>query len=172
MTVNTFFSFLHTELGSFQFTFTYLPHFSVVCASVSSVTVVGVSDDLLSTYLDKSSLLHCLTWGDTGRTSPNAIVSFHIRKHGNEVFSSAVRTYGFPYKWVQRVCGINDHTEVPDRICNEQVEVSAENMGTVVNRLKQRFQAQIYLLRQIVSLSSGKFFLLNCLFDCLTFSDR
>lgn len=145
------------DLGSFQVTFSYLPHFSVVCASVSFVSVSGVSEDQLSTLLDKSCLLHCLTDGDTGRTSPNSIVSFHIRKHGNEVFSSAVRTYGFPYKWIQRVCGISDNAEMPDSTPPEQqVEISAENMDSVISKLKLRFQTQVYLLRQVISLSCGK----------------
>ena len=95
--------------------------------------------------------------GDTGRTSPNAIVSFHIRKHGKEVFSSAVRTYGFPYKWVQRLCGISDSIEVAN-VCSpeQQVEVSAENVGLVVHQFKQRFHGQVYLLHQLISLGSGK----------------
>ena len=146
------------DLGLFQFTFSFLPHFSVVCASVQSVTVADISDEQLSTHLDKTSLLHCLlTDGDYGRTSPNAIVSFHIRKHGNEVFSSVVRTYGFPYKWVQNVCGITDDVELPNgnNSNQQQVAVSAENIGTVVSRLKYRFKAQGNLLSQVISLSSG-----------------
>ena len=48
------------DVGSFQFTFHYLPHFSVVCASVSSVHVDSIPDDQLSAHLDKTCLLHCL----------------------------------------------------------------------------------------------------------------
>lgn len=147
----------YAGLGSFQFTFSYLPHFSVVCASVSSVCVAGISDDQLLNHFDKACVLHCLLADDdTGRKSPNAIVSFHIRKHGNEVFSSAVRTFGFPYKWVQNVCGISDDVEVPDNTASQQqVEISAENVESVVKRLKKRLKAQIFLLFQVISLSSG-----------------
>ena len=153
------------DLGSFQLTFSYLPHFSVVCASVSSVAVQGIPEELLSNYMEKSCLLHCLTDSDTGRTSPNAIVSFHIRKQGNEVFSSAVRMYGFPYKWAQRVCGISDSVDVANSFPPEQqVDVSAENMELVVHQLKQRLRAQIYLLRQLIVLGpSGKFIYPVCL---------
>lgn len=150
---------LHAGVGSFQFTSSYLPHFSVVCASVCAVSMEGMSDDQVSTHLDKMSLLHCLLVdSDTGRTSPNSIVSFHIRKHGNEVFSSAVRTYGFPYKWVQNVCGISDSVEFPEGVCSQQqVDTSAESMELVINKLKGRFKAQVNLLVQIVSLSSGMY---------------
>lgn len=150
-------------VGSFQFTSSYLPHFSVVCASVCAVSMEGMSDDQVSTHLDKMSLLHCLLVdSDTGRTSPNSIVSFHIRKHGNEVFSSAVRTYGFPYKWVQNVCGISDSVEFPEGVCSQQqVDTSAESMELVINKLKGRFKAQVNLLVQIVSLSSDQCVLLE-----------
>ena len=126
---------------------------------MQSASVAGISEEQLHIHLDKAGLLHCLLAdGDTGRTSPNAIVSFHIRKHGNEVFSSVVRTYGFPYKWVQNVCGISDDVELPSDISSQQqVDISAENVQAVVGRLKSRFRAQVNLLFQVVSLSSGKF---------------
>ena len=151
-------NFYSLDLGSFEVTFSYLPYFSVVCASVTSVTMTRIPEDLLNVYFDKSCLLHSLVDSDTGRTSPNALVSFHIRKQGNDVFSSAVRTYGFPYKWVQRVCGINDSVEVEvadGTLPQQQVEVSAENIGHVVDRLKQRFQSQAYLVQQLIGLGSG-----------------
>lgn len=141
--------------GCFQLTFSYLPHFSVVCASVSSISVTGLSEEQLSIHLDKVCLLHCLLAdGDSGRTSPNAIASFHIRKHGNEVFSSAVRTYGFPYKWVQNVCGVSDDVEFPGGSpSQQQVDISAESVEIVINLLKSRFKAQANLLAQVVSLT-------------------
>ena len=119
--------------------------------------MAGISEELVSTHLDKACLLHSLlSDGDTGRTSPNAIVSFYIRRHGKEVFSSAVRTYGFPYKWVQNVCGISDSVEVPGSISpQQQVDSSAKCVESVVSRLKSRFRAQSNLLLQVISLSSG-----------------
>lgn len=146
-----------TGFGSFQLAFSYLPHFSVVCASVCSVSVTGVSEEQLSVHMEKVCLLHCLLAdGDTGRTSPNAIASFHIRKHGNEVFSSAVRTYGFPYKWVQSICGISDDVELPGGTpSQQQVDLSAESVEIVINKLKSRFKAQANLLAQVVSLTDG-----------------
>lgn len=102
-----------------------------------------------------------MTDGDTGRTSPNAIVSYHIRKHGNEVFSSAVRSCGFPYKWVQNICGISDDVELPDSATyQQQANISAKHIESVVSRLRNRFRSQVYLISQIVSLSSGKYSLL------------
>jgi THO complex subunit 5 len=149
--------FIVVGFGCFQFSFSYLPHFSVVCASVCSVSITGISDEHVSSHMDKISLLHCLlNDGDTGRTSPNAIASFHIRKHGNEVFSSAVRTYGFPYKWVQNVCGLSDDVELPiSAPSQQQVDLSAECVEVVMNKLKNRFKAQANLLAQVVSLTDG-----------------
>lgn len=77
------------------------------------------------------------------------------------MFSSVVRTYGFPYKWVQNMCGISDDVELPCNTPNQQqVDLCAENVPLMVNRLKNRFRAQVYLLTQLVALSLGMF--LHC----------
>ena len=144
-------------LGSFEVTFSYLPNFSVVCASVTNVAMTSIHEDLLNIYFDKSSLLHALVDSDTGRTSPNAMVSFLIRKQGNDVFSSAVRTYGFPYKWVQKVCGIHDGVEMSEgnSAPEQQVEISAENIGLVVGKMRERFRSHVFLMQQVIALASG-----------------
>ena len=146
-----------TDLGSFQVTLTYLPFFGAICASVSSLNLTDIPESEATTLVEKSSLLHCLFEGDTGRTSPNSLVSYHIRKRGGDIFSSAVRQYGFPYKWVQRVCGIADNVESPETKATEwQVETSAESIEGVVKVIKRRFKCQARLSRQLVKLSKGE----------------
>ncbi len=133
----------------------FVPNFSAVCASVTSIAFKGISEAQQSSiFLEKSAFLHCLFEGDTGRTSPNAITSLHIRRLGGDKFSSAVRQYGFPYKWVQRVCGIEVSLEIPEGVTSVEpkVDTSAENMGLVVKALKQRFLSQVYLSQQILAL--------------------
>ena len=155
-----YFSLNHTsttDLGSFQVTLTYLPFFGAICASVSSLNLTEIPESEATTLVEKSSLLHCLFEGDTGRTSPNSLVSYHIRKRGGDIFSSAVRQYGFPYKWVQRVCGIADNVESPETKATEwQVETSAESIEGVVKVIKRRFKCQAHLSRQLVKLSKGE----------------
>ena len=147
----------HSDLGSFQLTLTNLLFFGAVCASVSCHNLKDIPDSQTATLIEKSSLLPCLFEGDTGRTSPNSLVSYHVRKRGRDIFSSAVRQYGFPYKWVQRVCGIADNVESPESRPTEwQVEVSAESIEGVVKVLKRRFKSQAHLSRQLVELSKGK----------------
>lgn len=72
----------YTDLGSVQVTITYLPFFGAVCASVSSLNLTDIPETEAATLIEKSSLLHCLFEGDTGCTSPNSLVSYHIRKKG------------------------------------------------------------------------------------------
>ena len=127
-----------------------------MCASVGDLSLADIPEAQASNFTEKSSLLHCLFEGDTGRTSPNSLVSYHIRKRGGDIFSSAVRQYGFPYKWVQRVCGIADNVESPEVKPTEfQVEVSAESVDGLVKVLKQRFKSQAYLSKQLLGLSTG-----------------
>ena len=147
----------HIDLGSFQVTLTYLPFFGAVCASISALNLTDIPETESATLIEKSSLLHCLFEGDTGRTSPNSLVSYHIRKRGGDIFSSAVRQYGFPYKWVQRVCGIADNVESPENKPTEwQVEISAESIEGVVKVIKHRFKCQAHLSKQLVGLSKGE----------------
>ena len=104
--VSTYISQFLAEVGTFELVLSYLPNFSAVCVSVVTATTVD-STHSGSANIDKSTLLSCLFEGDTGRVSPNTVVSYNIRRHGGDVFSAAVRQYGFPYKWVQSLCGIS-----------------------------------------------------------------
>ena len=137
----------------------YLPHFSAVCAGVSSLSIESLTEAQLSAHLDKSALLHCLFDADTGRTSPSSAVTSHIRRLGGDVFSLAVRQHGFPYKWVQRVCGVDtaaqgggEGGEGGESGVAPREEVSADSIGAVVAALKERLTAQVYLLKQLIAL--------------------
>ena len=150
----------------------YLPHFTAVCASVTGLTLHTITEAPL---LEGSALLHCLTDGDTGRTSPNSIVSLNIRKHSGEVFSTAVRQHGFPYKWVQKVCGVSDQSDssAPSMPSTEdmavdkepqefqwlndpQMEQSAQHLDDIIKALKRRFKAQVNLVHQVTALGNGQ----------------
>ena len=140
-------------VGSFKIALSYLPHFNAVCAQVTTVSLEGTTESQHSSFIDNSALLHCLFEGDTGRTSPNSVVSFHIRKQGGDVFSSVVRQNGFPYKWLQKACGVSMLAESPNvTSVQPQVEISAEYVGTVVRALKERFVVQVNLTRQLLAL--------------------
>ena len=122
------------------------------------MTLDGVSETQQNTsFIDNSALLHSLFEGDTGRTSPNSVVSFHIRKHGGDTFSTAVRQYGFPYKWVQKVCGVDIMSESQELAASiqPQVDTSAEYIEVVVTALKARCLAQVYLTRQLLELGKS-----------------
>ncbi len=151
-------------------TINYLPHFTAVCASITNLTLHTITEAPL---LEGSALLHCLTEGDTGRTSPNPIVSLNIRKHSGDVFSAAVRQHGFPYKWVQKVCGVSDPSSGPDTpgsdkmavdkepqefqwLNDPQMELSAQYLDGIIKALKRRFRAQVNLVLQITALGNGE----------------
>lgn len=147
-------------VGSFKIALSYLPHFNAVCAQVTTVSLEGTTESQHSSFIDNSALLHCLFEGDTGRTSPNSVVSFHIRKQGGDVFSSVVRQNGFPYKWLQKACGVSMLAESPNvTSVQPQVEISAEYVGTVVRALKERFVVQVNLTRQLLALEEHQLLL-------------
>ena len=145
---------LLSDCGTFKLVFTYLPHFSVVCVNVATANIVTATPPPPnSAQLDKSALLPCLFEGDTGRVSPNTVVSYNIRKHGGDVFSAAVRACGFPYKWVQSLCGISVMGESGEGGSVKVVsDVSVESMDRVVSALRRRFRAQVNLCQQIMRL--------------------
>ena len=148
-------------MGTFELVLSYLPNFSAVCVSVVVATTADAAH-VSSTHIDKSTLLSCLFEGDTGRVSPNTVVSYSIRRHGGDVFSAAVRQYGFPYKWVQSLCGISVLSagvgggegggEWGEGSVQLQVQTSVENMAVVMAALRKRFTTQVNLARQIAKL--------------------
>jgi len=158
-----------TGVGTFTISLSFLPYFSAVCASTSSITLEDIPESQHGSFLEKSALLHCLFEGDTGRTSPNSVVSFHIRKHGGDLFSAAVRQHGFPYKWVQRMCGVDLNPEGPDSTALQPlVEVSAKSLEAVVGALKGRFICQVHLTRQIVAMGEfSEMCLCRCACGCV-----
>ena len=157
-------------MGTFELVLSYLPNFSAVCVSVAMATTAG-SAHSGSTHIDKSTLLSCLFEGDTGRVSPNTVVSYNIRRHGGDVFSAAVRQYGFPYKWVQSLCGISVLSagaggmaggggegggEWDEGTVQPQVHTSVENITVIMAALRKRFMAQVNLAKQIAKLGEWR----------------
>ena len=69
------------------------------------------------------------------------------------MFSAAVRQYGFPYKWVQSLCGISVLGEGGEGgSVQPTAETSVESMEGVMAALKKRFRAQVNLAQQVVRL--------------------
>ena len=155
----------------------YLPNFSAVCVQVTIATMEDHAHPGTA-HLDKLTLLSCLFDGDSGRISPNSVVSYNIRRHGKDNFSAAVRQYGFPYKWVQSLCGISglatgatssNGGEWGEGVVRLQVDTCVENMSPVMNGLKLRFRAQVYLAKQIVKLGN---FIVTCINRVLVITSK
>ena len=158
-----------TEVGNFELLLSYLPNFCAVCVLVTVATMEDHTHHG-SAHLDKLNLLSSLFEGDTGRVSPNIVVSCNIRRHGGDVFSAAVKRYGFPYKWVQSLCGISGLTtgtggegggggeggEWGEGTVKLQVETSVETMAAVMTALRKRLKAQVNLAKQISKLGEEK----------------
>ncbi|KAL5477370.1 hypothetical protein EMCRGX_G024160 [Ephydatia muelleri] len=127
-------------LGSLQVTFSYLPSFNAICASVTSVHLAHLSDAQHASFLDNSSILHCLFEGDTGRTSPKLCCLLpHPQAWGRALLLGCASVW------------------VPDggRVL-PQIEVAASYVGVAVATLKQRFSAQGSLTRQLIALEEHK----------------
>ena len=139
--------------GKVTIMFQYLPFFSVTCATITNLQPEGLSDSQLSFFADKSMFLHCLYDKDTGRTSPNTVVSQLIRKYGGDTFSSAVRQYGFPYRWVQRVCGAGSLSEGgDDPELKPDYDLSVQSIVSLIDILKKRMKSQVQLVKELSAL--------------------
>lgn len=159
-----------SEFGSVTVTFQYLPFFDATCATVTKLQPLGLNDSQMGFYTDKSSFLHCLFDRDSGRTSPSQVVSQHIRKCGGETFSSAVRQYGFPYRWVQRVCGsgtLAENSGATDVRCDS--DLAATTITQVIKAIKQRMKAQVILAKELADLGAYSATHYDVLSEPLTF---
>jgi THO complex subunit 5 len=141
------------DVGSVSLVFNYLPSFNVICCSISSI---NFHQDLNKSLpiIDKTTFLHNLFDGDSGKTSPNTAVSVQIRKYGGDNFSAVVRQYGFPYKWVQQVCGVNipSTSDAGNDYINPNDEVPASTLSDVLSAVRFRTKSQFSLLKQLHSL--------------------
>ncbi|XP_019850905.1 PREDICTED: THO complex subunit 5 homolog A-like [Amphimedon queenslandica] len=145
-------------VGSVTICFYYLPFFNAVCSSVTSIDLETDHASLKDIFVDKSFLLHNLFEGDSGKFSPNSAVSVQIRKYGGTNFSAAVRQYGFPFKWVQQVCGITVLSDAGVEFSDIKLdnEVSSSSLVDVVTNVRDRMISQLNLSKQLLSLEQLK----------------
>lgn len=137
-----------------QITFAYvIPlHIVTVVAKVTEPhgTSCGVS---AVPALNPPSVLDNLLGADSGMTSPNPANYFQLKKNGLEDFSTVVSTVGKPYRWAQRLSGLQflETSGVP--VASH--EVGRAFVEQVVTAVSLRFSARVALYEQLLSLEKG-----------------
>jgi len=133
-------------------TFNYLPilHISTVemKLKINDTVTVDRSSDLLNEHM----ILRDLLSTDDGKNSPNGANKYQLEKLAMSSFSSYVYTVGFPYYWVQWICGLN---YLPNRDIKSYIpdsSVSVKHFQSVLKAIKSRVVARIDLQIQLQQL--------------------
>nr|XP_006818091.1 PREDICTED: THO complex subunit 5 homolog [Saccoglossus kowalevskii] len=115
--------------------------------SVLQIVTVGVQltpamDSVITTFsagdlLSPNSLLSCLFPGDYGNDTPNPANHFQLSKLGMDTFGAYITEVGHPYKWVQRICGLEfleNSKELRDP--KAKSSVSSSHIETITKALR------------------------------------
>lgn len=95
--------------------------------------------------LENDGLLHCMLSEDYGDEIPNPGANHLV---GNWKVSSNVQVAGFPYMWVQRMCGLDFIS--PNHNVGEDMKMSFKHVGNSFQLLRKRVESRLLLIKQLV----------------------
>uniref|UniRef100_A0AAY4A0L6 THO complex subunit 5 n=1 Tax=Denticeps clupeoides TaxID=299321 RepID=A0AAY4A0L6_9TELE len=101
--------------------------------------------------LNPETLLNCLYASDHGRETPNPANRYQFDKVGIATFADYISDLGHPYRWVQRLGGLQFPCDSPESAVTGSA-LSANHMESTMKLLRGRLQARLALHKQFISL--------------------
>ncbi|XP_046860559.1 THO complex subunit 5 homolog [Xenia sp. Carnegie-2017] len=137
--------------------FCYIPLLNIITVSLD---ILCSENEKLKfsgrSLLSPDSVLTCLFPEDFGDVTPNPTNHHQLNKLGIENVTFGKLNIGRPYKWVQKLCGLEFPTS--DSKSNEiptvNSSLSASHMERTVKSIKSRILTRILLTKQLISLES------------------
>lgn len=130
-------------------------HFRTLCINTVKIKLT-LSDEAKTTenssLLSTDALLQDLLSADMGKESPNPANKYQLEKLAMGPMSSHVASVGYPFYWVQWICGMNYlpneaiHSYVPDSAVN------VKHFQSVINAIRARIEARLSLQKQLSQL--------------------
>ncbi|XP_065663328.1 THO complex subunit 5 homolog isoform X2 [Hydra vulgaris] len=130
--------------------FKYLPQLNVSCIQVNLNIEGSTSFPLLSSDV----ILRDLLASDSGNELPSVASKYQLECLGSESFDPYIKLVGYPYLWVQWICGLNN---LPNKKLQNTMTDSAINMKhfqTVIKHIRKRIKGRLSLQRQLHLLES------------------
>ncbi|XP_059608501.1 THO complex subunit 5 homolog A [Phlebotomus argentipes] len=144
------------DSGVLAVIFNFLPElgFVAVRCKIREMQSVGVS---AGDVINPSFLLNCLYNEDFGSESPSPRSKFQLEAVGLEanrlIPMLTEKRLGKPYKWAQRVCGLE---MLPKGGAVASDDLCQTSMSSVIKQIRARWSSRVNLCRQIVALEGKK----------------
>lgn len=123
--------------------------------NINNDNVIVVTDD--NNILNSECILRELYPQDTGTESPNPANNYQLKRYHLPEFSSL--GLGIPYKWAQRMAGLNFITgyiiNSSDEHMTRQKTISQNSIESIFKEIKRRVRARLDLSSEIRLLESG-----------------
>ncbi|CAL1299998.1 unnamed protein product [Larinioides sclopetarius] len=135
--------------------FKYLVHLHIVTVSVKSLSPEPMSTELIGDLLRADTFLNCLFPGDRGQESPNLASIYLLKtKFGYDDNPFSNETTGWPYTWVQTVCGLEFLSPDPEEMLDSKdlYRKIPASMEKTINTICSRLVSRNQLYHQILSL--------------------
>ncbi|KAG8035842.1 hypothetical protein G9C98_002968 [Cotesia typhae] len=123
--------------------------------NINNDNVIVAADD--NNILNSECILRELYTQDTGTESPNPANNYQLKRYHLPEFSSL--GLGTPYKWAQRMAGLNFITghiiNLSDEHMTRQKTISQNSIESIFKEIKRRVKARLDLSSEIRLLESG-----------------
>ncbi|KAF8792705.1 THO complex subunit 5 like protein [Argiope bruennichi] len=143
--------------------FKYLIHLHIATVAVKSLNPEPMSSELIGDLLRASTFLNCLFSGDRGHESPNLASIYMLKtKFGYDENPFSNETTGWPYNWVQTICGLEFLSPDPENVLDSKdfyrkIPPSMEKIiDTIISRLVSRNQLYHQILSLVIRLNYPK----------------
>uniref|UniRef100_A0A6B2E7U3 Putative fms n=1 Tax=Phlebotomus kandelakii TaxID=1109342 RepID=A0A6B2E7U3_9DIPT len=143
------------DTGVLSIVFSYLPELGIIAirCKIREMQSVGVS---AGDVINPGQLLNCLYPEDFAAESPSCRSKFQLEAVGldaNRLIQMLMeKRLGKPYKWAQRVCGLE---MLPKGESRTSSDLSETSMSGVIKQIRARWASRENLYRQIGALEVG-----------------
>ncbi|XP_060521770.1 THO complex subunit 5 homolog [Cylas formicarius] len=136
------------EGPTLNMTFAYYTKLKIVAVTSNVIVPTKITAVTASDILAGGNILsELLDDDDKGLESPNPSTTYQLQKNGMGSFQSLISDIGYPFRWAQRICGIDF---LAARRPLEQL--SQQNVETVMSTLLQRMTIRTHLAKQMQDL--------------------
>lgn len=143
--------------GSISIEVRYFPSLGFVCA----VSNLNMDTLPLTDVISSDNILNYLFEADNGETNPSPKSKYQLHElkaTENECLTSIeIKKYGRPYKWVQKLCGLEVlHIEQTIELVNKQESAPYKEItvGEIVKKIKSQWSSRLNLYKQLYQLEN------------------
>ena len=102
--------------------------------------------------LSSDVILKDLLSSDSGSELPSISSKYQLECLGIESFAPYIKSVGFPYLWVQWICGLNNLPSEKPQVSITDSAISMKHFQTVIQHIRKRIKGRLSLQKQLQQL--------------------